>query len=162
MPVITIIGIFVLTLLLNAAIAPEPRAVTYVQSPVKVDAGTPTPYTGKEQVYAIDQEANETVTILSFSLLKKGFVVVKDEKTEEILGVSRLLTPGLYSSGVIELTKPAVSGQKLIATLYADNGDGKFEMPVKGSDKEASTTGDTEGEATISFIILGEVAIPAK
>jgi hypothetical protein len=151
MPVITIVGIFVLTLLLNATVVPTTNYV--LQSPVKNTEVVPVSYTGRQHVYVIDQEATNKISVLSFSLISKGFLVISDEKTDEVLGVSRLLEAGLYSAGVVELTKSVVPGQKLVATVYSDGGDGKFEVPTKEETKDASLK-DTAESATASFVIL--------
>lgn len=153
MPVITIVGIFVLTLLLNATVAPTTNYV--LQSPVKKTEAVPVSYAGRQHVYVIDQEATNKISVLSFSLTSKGFLVISDEQTDEVLGVSRLLEPGLYGVGVVELTKPVVSGQKLVATVYSDGGDGKFEAPTKEKVKDVSLL-DTAEPATSSFVILGK------
>jgi hypothetical protein len=158
MPVITIVGIFVLTLLLNATIAPEPT-YTFVAS--QKSQVSPLPYTGRQHVYAIDQEATNKISVLSFSLTSTGFLAVSDEKTGEVLGVTPLLSPGLYGAGIVPLAKSVVPGQTLVATVYTDNGNGKFDAPSKEKVKDASTK-DTAESVTSSFVILGDKVAKEK
>jgi hypothetical protein len=150
MPIVTIVGIFVLTLLLNASIAPPTNYVS--QNPMKNIKAGPDSYTGRQHVYILDQEATNQISVLSFSLLSKGFLVISDEKTDEVLGVSRLLLPGLYGSGIVGLTKSVIPGQKLIANVYNDNGDDIFKSPTKEKAKDE----DKLEFAGDSFIILGK------
>jgi hypothetical protein len=154
MPVIVVIGIFVLTIFLNAAVAPMPRYATYYAPAVQNGDVTPMPYFGRQHVYVIDQEATDKISVLSFSLPANGFLVISEEQTGEVLGVSRLLGPGLYGAGEVGLTKSVVPGQKLVATVYTDNGDEKFEAPVVAKEKEASPADQPE-PMTSTFIILG-------
>ena len=154
MPVITIVGICILTLLLNVAVTPMPRPVNYVSAPEKNVEVAPVVYTGSQHVYAIDQEAINEISVLSFSLPAKGFLVISDTKTGEVLGTSRLLEPGLYGEGVITLTKAVVPGEKLIANVYVDDGNGVFNDPSLIKGKDAAPI-DRPEPGSSSFVILG-------
>lgn len=155
MPIIAIIGIFILTLLLNAAITPVPPLEKCVSPSIVKKASVPELYEGRQHVFVLDQKATNQIAVLSFSISSPGFLVIQDKNTGLVLGTSHLLLPGLYSNGAIALTEPIVPGQELMATVYLDNGDGVFAVPPS-SEKTKEALGDTPEPATSSFVILGE------
>jgi hypothetical protein len=155
MPIIVIVGIYILTLLLNAATTPIKQKVKNVQPTVSPTAALVTEYYGSDHLYIIDQDPSTHIAVLSLSLKEKGFLVIKDVKTEEIVATSHLLDPGLYSGGKIVLQKQVTPGEKLSASIYIDNGDGKFEMPT--SDGKDKTSADNQRDGTSEFTILGIV-----
>jgi hypothetical protein len=67
---------------------------------------------------------------------------VEKDKPGKIIGVSRILTPGLYSNTVIPINEAVVSGDMLVAMLHTENGDGVFsaetDVPTKGDDTMSS------------------------
>ncbi len=157
MPIIAVIGIFVLTLLLNASITLPRQQVIQTDNttaPVSKTAALYTPtYTGNPHFYIVDQNPSPRVSILSLAMQSKGFFVIRDDKTNEILATSHLLEPGLYTGGSIALTKPVVSGQKLTGTIYKDNGDGILE-PSDITKDDKTTPGDVPQPLNCSFEVI--------
>jgi hypothetical protein len=139
-PVIVIVGLFVLTLLLNAVVMPR-RSVTNMQ----YAAPSPLPYEGKEHLFILDQKASDRISILSAALTQSGFIVISNEVTGQAVGISPLLLPGLYSNRAIMLSEPVIPGEELFATIYTDNGDGNFDL---------DTVDDTMGTAMSWVTIL--------
>ncbi|MFA5830479.1 MAG: hypothetical protein WC878_01480 [Candidatus Paceibacterota bacterium] len=137
-PVIVIVGLFVLTLLLNAVVMPK-RPVTRYQSTA------PVAYDGKEHLFIIDQKITDRIAVLSMALKQTGFVVVSNEATGNVVSVSPLLAPALYSNKAILLSAPVASGDELFATIYTDNGDGVFNQ---------DTTDDVMESAVMWFTAL--------
>ena len=160
MTFIVVFGIFILTLLLNVAITPLPRAVRYVQAPAT--ASLSVPYAGRQHVFAIDQSATNQISVVSFSLLSKGFLVITDEKTGELLGASHLLDSGLYGRGTISIAKSVTSGQTLNIAVYNDNGNGVLDVATSTDKTKDVSLIDKKDSATSSFIILGNEMKPAS
>jgi hypothetical protein len=139
-PVIVIVGLFVLTLLLNAVVMPK-RPMARYQS----QNTTPVAYAGKEHVFIIDQKITDRIAILSMALKQTGFIVVSNEATGKVVSVSPLLAPALYSNKAILLSEPVSSGDELFATIYTDNGDGIFNQ---------DTSDDIMESAMVWFTVL--------
>lgn len=141
--IMVVVGLFLLTMVLIVAIAPEaPQLrpiVNFVHKPTSI---TPMSYAGRAHIESIDQSVTgNKVTILSVALKENGYVVIhKEEKGKpgKIIGVSRILAPGIYSNSTIMLVEGVVSGEALVAMLHTDNGDGVFsaetDVPVKGDE----------------------------
>lgn len=136
MPFIVIIGIFILTLLLNASIMPQKRQGNYVfpQRHMFNTSARVTNYNGSAHVYVIDQTVGSRISLLSVSLKNPGFVVIKDAVTDDIVASSSLLAPGLYTGGSIETKTTLSVGQKLVAQIFTDNGDGTLGSEDKKED----------------------------
>ena len=121
-PVIVIVGLFVLTLLLNAVVMPKRTLVNAQYASPSFVA-----YGGSAHLFILDQKVAGQVSILSAALKQSGFVVISNEKTGEIVGVSPLFVPGMYSNRSLLLSKSVTPGDELFASIYTDNGDGKFD-----------------------------------
>lgn len=139
--IIVVVGLFLLTMMLVVAIVPEGKEqkpiINFTHRAMMNTA--PAVYNGREHIEAIDQSVMGKVAILSAALKQNGYVVIhKEEKGKpgKIIGVSKMLTPGLYSNSSLTLTENVMPGEGLVAMLHADNGDGVFsaasDTPMKG------------------------------
>ena len=76
-----------------------------------------------------DQDSGSTILISDVSLAEGGFVVMHDDQSGfpmDILGVSEYLAPGVYKSVTVPLVIRSIPGDKMIAAIHLDNGDGSF------------------------------------
>ncbi len=119
-PIIVVVGLFVLMLLLNAVVMTKRSSRN-----MRYEAKSPIVYEGREHVFILDQKISDRVTILSAGLKQNGFIVIYNSKNEAV-GVSSLLRPGLYSNKALALSRGTMSGDEFFATIYTDDGDGKF------------------------------------
>ncbi len=141
MPIVVVVGLFVLTMMLVVAVTPEPApgTIKIMRKPASASA---LPYDGRMHMEVIDQTAADKVAILSLALKENGYSVIRKEekgKPGKIIGVSPMLAPGLYSNRWVTLIESVAPGEMLFAVLYKDNGDGVFSVPndapVKGDEK---------------------------
>jgi len=147
-PVITIVGLFVLTLMLNVAVTPyetdTPSTIATTNNPAQ--------YAGRSHVVAIDQYATNKVMILSSSLYKNGFIIIRKVEKEapgRIIGQTALLSPGLYQNRYIPLNEAVWTDDELYLSIVTDNGDGLLSLP---DDKKQE--GDKEEPAMSSLYVL--------
>lgn len=122
LPVITIGGLFVLTLLLLAATMDVPNTKSV----------GPKVYTGRTHALAIDQAVGGSVKVLSVALTQPSFIVVQKMNSMfpgNIIGVVPLFQKGLYSSRYVPITEKVSEGDRLHIMIYKDNGDGVFTAP---------------------------------
>lgn len=119
-PIIVVVGLFVLMLLLNAVVLSKrsERNMRYKKE-------SPVAYQGREHIFILDQKISNRVAILSVGLTQNGFIVIYNNKNE-IVGKSPLLIPGLYSNKALILSQTIAPGDEIFATLYTDDGDGNF------------------------------------
>jgi hypothetical protein len=125
LPIVTIVGLFVLTLLLLASTMDVPNA----------KVGGPKAYTGRSHVLAIDQPVIDRVKVLSIALDQPSFIVVQKMSggmPGNIIGVMPLFQRGLYSSRYIPVTEKVSEKEQLHIMIYRDNGDGVFTAPGNG------------------------------
>lgn len=128
--IIVIVGLFILTMMLNVAVTPDRAPMQPVMKAVhKIVATEPAVYNGREHVEVIDQNVMGKVTLLSAALKESGYVVIhKEEKGKpgKIIGISPILGTGLYSNKALPLTEDVMPGDILYAMLHSDNGDDTF------------------------------------
>lgn len=138
--IISVVGLFLLTLMLIVAVTPERKALPPI---IKFahKAMTRVDYGGRAHIGVIDQFVAGKVIILSLALKESGYVVIhKEEKGKpgKIIGVSKILAPGLYTNNAIDLGEGVASGERLVAMLHSDDGDGVFSVetdtPTKGDE----------------------------
>lgn len=136
--IIVVVGLFLLTMMLIVAVSPEQSRMKPI---VKLmhKSSAPVVYTGRGHIDAIDQKIAGKVVILSAALKENGYMVIhKEEKGKpgKIIGVSKLLAPGLYSNVSINISEAIASGDGVVAMLHQDDGDGVFSVekdtPMKG------------------------------
>ena len=137
LPIVVIVGLFLLTLLLDAVVMSDNASTPVVAMPQKAPITQPVKYNGRTHVVAIDQAVKNSITVLSVALDKPSFVVVQKINPKGVLGepiaFSKLLQPGLYSNRTVELLTPVISGDELQVSVYSDNGDGTFSWSAKKS-----------------------------
>lgn len=130
-PIIVVVGLFLLTMMLLVAVTPMRRAVRpAVQTVQEVVRAAPTDYTGRAHVEVIDQSVSGgQISLLSVALKESGYVVIhKEEKGKpgQIIGISPLIQAGLYSNGSVQLIEPVSPGDTLFVMLHSDDGDEAF------------------------------------
>ncbi len=108
-----------------------------------------------------DQDPDAVAVLLDqVSLIKPGFVVIQENRNNQpgaVLSVSTLFQPGFYQNKTVIMSiKP---GARYFATLYGDDGNGKFDIQndavltdpagtvvrVQFGTKKSSTPGDIKG-----------------
>ncbi len=153
--VIVVVGLFVLTMMLIAAIAPEEPSLGKITVSRKAPSAAPAAYDGRAHIKVIDQSITDKALILSFAVKENSFAVIRREekgKPGEIIGISKVLSPGLYSNRWISLSESVAPGDLLLAMLYTDNGDGIFndtnDALLKGDETTVSDSG------TASFMAI--------
>lgn len=140
--IMVVVGLFLLTMMLVVVIAPERQELQpIVKMMHKQKSAAQMQYNGRAHVEAIDQSVKGKVVLLSVAFKQNGYVVIhKEEKGKpgKIIGVSRMLMPGIYANAAITLNENVVPGEVLYAMLHTDNGDGIFsvdtDVPVKGDE----------------------------
>ncbi len=102
-------------------------------------------------IYMADQRPGTQVKATSLFTEKPGFVVIHEsngDKAGAVIGVSKFLSAEENNGVVISLSRPVIQGEKFIAMLHEDNGDGKFNA---SNDPEAKTRSDVSVET--QFVI---------
>lgn len=82
-----------------------------------------------DALFVAPQRPGDSIKVtMTFPSAPSFVVVYKDDNGEPgaLLGVSDLLAAGDQGGTVVKLTSPVKQGDKLIAVLQRDNGDGKF------------------------------------
>lgn len=81
----------------------------------------------------LETESGSIVTVATARLAKPGYIVIyrtnSQEKTE-LIGYSKLLDPGYYTSVPIQVSSAVVKRQVVTAVIHEDDGDGTFEFPA--------------------------------
>jgi len=79
-----------------------------------------------------ENEPGEEAEIKSAALSQSGFIVIFTTSTTStdgsVRGVSNLLSAGTYSDLTIQLERATVAEETLVAVLFADDGNGVFDM----------------------------------
>lgn len=148
--IIVVVGLFLLTMMIIVATTPYPQQKPMAKVMPKSASTAPMAYSGRIHIEAIDQSVAGQVAVLSAALKENGYVVVHKEengKPGRIIGMSKMLVPGLYSNRTVSLTEGVAPGEVLYAMLHVDNGDGVFfaenDTPMKGGEMMMSGTGMT-------------------
>lgn len=83
--------------------------------------------TGAKLLAVVAQDPGNVVTISSSNLAKPGFIVIETVRgsASGVIGKSPLLPSGIHTNIIINLSERIV-GEKLMASLWIDNGDGVF------------------------------------
>lgn len=148
--IMVVVGLFLLVMILIVAVTPERPAMKPIVTFMHKSGGMVS-YAGRAHITAIDQTVPGKVVILSVALKENGYVIIHKEekgKAGKIIGVSKMLAPGIYSNSAIVLSEVVAPGQGLIAMLHVDNGDGVFsdekDGPMKGGDMMMDDSGMVE------------------
>lgn len=105
---------------------------------------------GPNAIYAADQKPGNTVVISTIALERPSFVIIRrlgsDGKVMEILGSSGLLDENDITAAV-DLSNAVSEGNRLVAILYEDNGDGVF------TDEDETATDSNGNSIQAQFMI---------
>jgi len=138
--IIVVVGLFVLTLMLNVAVSPSHPQVRPMERMMQIMTETePSAYDGRAEVKVIDQKVVRTVTVLSAALKSEGYVVIhKEEKGEvgEIIAVSNVLEPGLYTNLSIDIAEGVEPGKTLIAMIHHEEKINGEDMIINPDDDD--------------------------
>jgi hypothetical protein len=84
----------------------------------------------RDAITADDQSIERKhLVIKSVELIEDGYVVIHESMEGfpmDIVGVSSLLTSGVYTNVEVPVDVVVASGEELIALIHTDNGDGVF------------------------------------
>lgn len=85
---------------------------------------------GGNSIYVAPQRPGKAVTVTLLTLKAPGFVVIreKDAMSGKELGKSILLRAGDNNAVAIGLNRETKDGETLYAAIYADDGDGVFDL----------------------------------
>ncbi len=92
---------------------------------------------------AVSGQGETNTLIASMGVLSDpGYIVVHEDNNGQpgnIIGVSKLVAPGMIHGVSVTLSRKAVAGEKLYAMLHKDNGDKTYsdaDAPVMGKNGE--------------------------
>jgi hypothetical protein len=86
----------------------------------------------ENSVVLAENETGNVAKVAEVTLTQPGFVAVYNVNSQgdtTLLGTSDLLTAGTHTDVTVQLDSVIARNQTLVATLHADDGDGKFEFP---------------------------------
>lgn len=122
----------------------KPVTSDRVSGGAKETGGMQTPSTlpSGETVNVADQSAGSTVVVRSVTLVKMGWVAVRDNEGR-ILGAARF-DEGTHS-GVVELLRNTAAGSSYQVLLYVDDGDRAFDLhkDILVSESDGTVAGTT-------------------
>lgn len=92
---------------------------------------------------AVSGQGETNILVASMIVITNpGYVVVHEDNNGQpgkIIGVSKLIGPGMVHGVSIQLSRNAIAGEKLYAMLHKDNGDKTYsdtDIPVTGKNGE--------------------------
>lgn len=118
----------------NTAVTPSPQAPT-IEKAQSMDSAMPTQtlLADGNAIFIADQSPGKTIHVDLVVLTNPGYVVIhgsgSDGEPGKVIGHSTVLPAQKNENVSAQLIEAVQEGDRLIAMLHTDNGDGEFAFP---------------------------------